>query len=412
MKKSVFFTKLFTAVILEAGMAQDAAAQERASTPVEHLQSPGVMRSLPAPDFRFEGNVGRTVQDSDPATFPPIVRPPKGAPNVLLILLDDVGFGEFSVFGGGVPSPNMEKLAARGLRYNRFDTIALCSPTRAALLTGRDHHVAAVGIITELATGYDGYTSMIPKSADTVAEVLGQDGYATAWIGKNHNTPSWAGNTPVQWVKAVVSHLGGSRNPMVVSWPAKIKHDNKPRDVFLHLVDIAPTLYQAAHVTMPDTVSGIKQMPLAGQSFLAGFHDPSYKGRTEQHFEIISNRSIYEDGWKANAQHTLPWRQDLAPGNWDKDNCELYNLNDDFSEANDLATKMPKKLAELKATFDLAAEKYHVYPLDDRGVARALVPKASPGLDPAATWFTYYAGATRLPESASPPIKNRSTRGR
>src|SRR5215468_4044798 len=146
---------------------------------------------LPRPDYHFQGQVGRTFQDSDPAGFPQLTRPPQGAPNIVLILLDDVGFGQFSVFGGGVPSPNMEKLAAQGLRYNRFHTTALCSPTRAALITGRNPQSVGTGIITELATGYDGYTGIIPKSAGTVAEILRQHGYATAWIGKNHNTPIW-----------------------------------------------------------------------------------------------------------------------------------------------------------------------------------------------------------------------------
>ena len=112
----------------------------------------------------------------------------------MLVLLDDVGFGKFSVFGGGVPSPHMEKLAAQGLRYNRFHTTAVCSPTRATLLTGRDQHVAGTGVIPEMAVGYDGYTGMIPKSTGTVAEILRQNGYATAWIGKNHNTPAWETN--------------------------------------------------------------------------------------------------------------------------------------------------------------------------------------------------------------------------
>src|SRR5882757_1533803 len=128
-------------------LAQTALAQSPAS------QLPGGSLSLPRPDFRFKGEVGRTYQDSDPATFPQIVRPPKGAPNIVLILLDDVGFGQFSVFGGGVSSPNMEKLSAQGLRYNRFHTTALCSPTRAALLCGRNHQMAASGAITEGATG-------------------------------------------------------------------------------------------------------------------------------------------------------------------------------------------------------------------------------------------------------------------
>jgi hypothetical protein len=170
---------LLTTVAL-ATLAQPALAQNPGSS------SPSGSLSLPRPDFHFKGEIGRTYQDSDPATFPQIVRPPKGAPNVVLILLDDVGFGQFSVFGGGVSSPNMEKLATQGLRYNRFHTTALCSPTRAALLCGRNHHVTGNGSITEAATGYDGYTGIIPKSAGTVGEVLRQNGYATAWVGKNH----------------------------------------------------------------------------------------------------------------------------------------------------------------------------------------------------------------------------------
>lgn len=144
---------------------------------------------LPYAEPRFRGNVGTTFKNSDPAAFPKAIKAPDGAPNILLVLLDDVGFGQFAVSGGGVPSPNMEKLANEGLLYNRFHTTALCSPTRAALLTGRNHHVAGTGVITELATGYDGYTGIIPKRTATVGEILRQNGYATAWIGKNHNTP-------------------------------------------------------------------------------------------------------------------------------------------------------------------------------------------------------------------------------
>src|SRR3954471_19305425 len=158
-----------------ATLAQTALAQNSGSS------SPSGAFSLPRPDFHFKGEIGRTYQDSDPATFPQIVRPAKGAPSIVLILLDDVGFGQFSVFGGGVSSPNMEKLATQGLRYNRFHTTALCSPTRAALLCGRNHHVTGNGSITEAATGYDGYTGIIPKSTGTVGEVLRQKGYATAW---------------------------------------------------------------------------------------------------------------------------------------------------------------------------------------------------------------------------------------
>jgi arylsulfatase A-like enzyme len=569
--------------------------------------------------------------------------------------LDDVGFGQPATFGGLIPTPNLDKLASEGLRYNRFHTTAICGPSRAALLTGRNHQDTGNGFLMEWATGIPSYTTMIPRSTATIGEILKDNGYTTWWFGKNHNTPdwetsvagpfdrwptgmgfdyffgfnagethqyyptlfentvpvepdktpeqgyhfmtdmtdraiarmkyeksvapdkpffmyfapgamhaphhvtaewrdqfknkfdmgwdkyremvfqrqldmgiippgtkltprpdwvpawnslsdeqkklyaafmenfagyfaftdheigrlldavkelpdgdntliiyivgdngasaeggpdgtlneiknlnglsssiedtlknidklggpesephypigwAWAGNTPFQWVKQVASHLGGTRNPMVVSWPAKIKHDDKPRDQFLHLVDVVPTILEATHIPMPTEVNGVEQEPLAGKSFFESFTNPNAPARTEQYFEILSNRSVYEDGWKADARHTLPWRQDLAPGNWDKDKWELYNLAEDFSEANDLADEMPDKLDAMKAKFDELAEKYHVYPLDDRGAARLAVPKPPPpGSGPKATQFIYYAGATRLPETAAPPMKNRS----
>lgn len=157
----------------------------------ESSERSGTPSVLPRPDFHFKGKVGKTYLQSDPPQFPQPVQAPKGAPNVVLILLDDSGFGQYSTFGGAIPSPTMDRLAREGLRYNRFHTTALCSPTRAALITGRNHHSAATGVITEAATGYDGYTCVLPRSCGTIGEVLRQNGYMTAWIGKNHNTPSW-----------------------------------------------------------------------------------------------------------------------------------------------------------------------------------------------------------------------------
>ena len=122
---------------------------------------------LPFPDFHFRGSVGRTFAESDPPEFPQPVKPPKGAPNIVYILIDDAGYGQFGTFGGAVPTPALDRVAAEGLRYTRFHTTALCSPTRAALLTGRNHHSTSNGVITEAATGYDGYTGIIPKSAGT-----------------------------------------------------------------------------------------------------------------------------------------------------------------------------------------------------------------------------------------------------
>ncbi|WP_209442302.1 arylsulfatase [Neoroseomonas oryzicola] len=145
---------------------------------------------LPAPTPPFTGSIMPNSVDST-AAWPPQVMPPEGAPNVLLILTDDVGFGAPGTFGGVIPTPTLDRVAAAGLRYTQFHTTALCSPTRAALLTGRNHHNVGFGNISELSAGYPGYNSIIPPEAQTVAATLQRNGYATAWFGKNHNVPPW-----------------------------------------------------------------------------------------------------------------------------------------------------------------------------------------------------------------------------
>jgi arylsulfatase len=610
---------------------------------------------LPIPPAPFKGKIGETYKDSK-EDWPQLPTPRKDAPNIVVVLLDDVGFGQTSTFGGLIPTPRLDKLADQGIRYNRFHTTAICSPSRAALLTGRNHHDSGFGFLMEWATGYPSYNVMMPRSTATIAEILKQHGYSTSWFGKNHNTPdwetsvagpfdrwptglgfdyfygfnagethqyypvifenttpvepdkspeegyhfmtdmtdkairwmrytksvapdkpffmyfapgamhaphhvtkewrekfkgkfdmgwdeareqifarqkemgiipadteltkrpdwvepwntlsaeqkklytrlmenfagffaftdheigrlidtvaelpdgdntliiyivgdngasaeggpdgtvneikmlngqkatieetlarydeigdpstephypigwAWAGNTPFQWVKQVASHLGGTRNPMVVTWPRRIKPDGQMRDQFLHLIDVMPTLLDVVDVPMPKVVNGVEQKPLDGASFATTFDNAdSAEVRTAQYFEVFSNRSMYADGWKANAQHTFPWRQDYAPGNWEKDRWELYHLAEDFSEANDLAEQNPKKLSELKALWQKAAEENNAFPLDDRGSARLAIPKPPvPGSDPKATKFTYYEGATRLAENAAPNMKNRS----
>ena len=153
---------------------------------------PGIAQDLPLPDPEFHGTIGETYLDSeaDDSILLPPTEPPKGAPNVVLIMLDDVGFGASETFGGPVHTPTLNHLAHNGLRYNRFHTTAMCSPTRAALLTGRNHHSAASGIVTDFATGFPGYTGLIPQSTATVAQILQAHGYNTAWFGKNHNLPA------------------------------------------------------------------------------------------------------------------------------------------------------------------------------------------------------------------------------
>src|SRR6516164_7939120 len=145
---------------------------------------------LPRPQLPFKGKIERLAKDSTP-DFPKGIEAPEGAPNILLILTDDVGFGASSTYGGPISAPTFDRVAKSGLRYTMFHTTALCSPTRAALITGRNHHSNASGVITEMATGYPGYNSLVPKSSGSVGEVLKENGYNTSWFGKMHNVPDW-----------------------------------------------------------------------------------------------------------------------------------------------------------------------------------------------------------------------------
>jgi arylsulfatase len=609
---------------------------------------------LPRPDFHFPGNVGRTYLDSDAPRFPQPVQAPKGAPNVVLILIDDVGFGQFSTFGGGVPSPTMDRLAAEGLRYNRFHTTALCSPTRAALITGRNHQSCAFGSIAEAATGYDGYTCVLPRSCGTVGEVLRQNGYTTAWIGKNHNTPVWetsaagpfdrwanglgfdyfygfnagdmnhwnpvlyenrnlvpastdpnyhltedladksiawvrkvksispgrpfflyvapgathsphhapkdwiekfkgrfdmgwdkyreetlerqkklgvvpsdtklterseglpawdslnadqkrlyarmmevfaaygahcdyhmgriidavkqlpgaentlflyiagdngasaeggiegsvnenlffngfpekwqdnlkvidelggpkhfnhfpsawahAMDTPFQWTKQVASHFGGTRNPMIVSWPARIKDKGGLREQFLHVIDIVPTLYEVIGITAPLELNGVTQKPIEGISFAYTFADAKAKGRRPtQYFELGCNRGIYHNGWMASSLSFPPWQPVRTGFDPDKAKWELYHVDQDFSQANDLARDNPQKLRELQDLWWVEAARYNVLPLDWRAVERLNAElMGRPSLTGNRKTFTYYPGQVALPNEAAPRILNKS----
>lgn len=146
---------------------------------------------LPIAPSQHVGKIERTISGSDPIDWPREVAAPVGAPNILLVMTDDVGFGASEVFGGPIPTPTYARLAQDGLRYNRFHTTALCAPSRAALITGRNHHVASTGIISEFSTPFPGYHSIMSKSVGTIGEILTQNGYGTAWFGKNHNVPDW-----------------------------------------------------------------------------------------------------------------------------------------------------------------------------------------------------------------------------
>jgi len=621
--------------------------------------SDSIQRSmLPIPDRKPAGLTTYDAKDPD-TKFPPItqLRPPAGAPNVLVILIDDVGFGASSAFGGPCQTPTAERLALGGLKYNRFHTTALCSPTRAAMLSGRNHHAVGMGGITEIATSAPGYNSLRPNTCAPLAEVLKLNGYSTAQFGKCHevpvfesspigpfhhwptgsgfehfygfiggennqycpalyngttpiepprtaeegyhltedladqaigyirqqkaiapdkpffiyfatgathaphhvpkdwvdkykgqfdhgwdkvreetlarqkklgvippeceltprpkeipawdkteprlrpvlarqmeiyaaflthadhhvgriidaltdlkilddtliyyiigdngasaegtligsfneqavgeapdlNTPEfmiermddlgtprannhyavgWAHamDTPYQWTKQVASHFGGTRNGTVVHWPKGIKAKGEIRSQFHHVIDVAPTLLEAAGLPQPTLVNGVMQEPLHGVSMLYSFDDAKAADRHEtQYFEMLCNRGIYHKGWTAVTRHgNLPWvvvgeQPPLSADVW-----ELYDTSKDWSQAHDLAKQMPEKLAELKRLFDLEAAKYNVFPLDDRKAERSNPDIAGRPAVVQGNTQVFFPTMRRIQENAVINTKNKS----
>jgi arylsulfatase len=220
---------------------------------------------------------------------------------------------------------------------------------------------------------------------------------------------AWAANTPFQWGKQVASHLGGTRNPLVIAWPDRIKDAGGIRTQFHHVIDISPTILEAAHLPQPTEVNGVKQKPIEGVSMVYSFDDPKATGtRHVQYFEMLGNRALYKDGWIATARHgRLPWQtMGASTGDFDHDAWELYNLADDFSEGHNVVAKYPDKLKELQNDFWLEAKKYNVLPLDDRFAERG-DPSLRPSLIAGRTDFTYYPG-TRIPEPSAANTKNTS----
>jgi arylsulfatase len=219
---------------------------------------------------------------------------------------------------------------------------------------------------------------------------------------------AWAMNTPFQWGKQVASHFGGTRNPLVISWPARIKDNGGIRTQFHHAIDIVPTMLEVAHLEQPTELNGVKQKPIEGISMAYSFDDPNaQEHRHTQYFEMFGNRAVYHDGWIAVARHgRLPW-ENAGSYDFDKDTWELYDVAHDFSEANDLAGAKPQELKTLQDLFWVEAKKYNVLPLDDRFAERT-DPSLRPSLIAGRTEFTYFAGADRIPESSAANTKNKS----
>ncbi|MGO9846723.1 MAG: sulfatase-like hydrolase/transferase, partial [Methylocella sp.] len=227
-----------------------------------------------------------------------------------------------------------------------------------------------------------------------------------------HIPVGWAlaGDTPFQWTKQVASHYGGTRNGMVISWPARIKDTGGIRPQWHHVIDITPTILETAKLPQPKFVNGIRQKPIEGVSMVYTFADAKAPTRHRtQYFEMFGNRGIYHDGWTAVTRHSIPWDVTGTPPKFSEDKWELYNTNDDFSQSQDLAAKNPDKLKELQQLFLAEAEKYNVLPLDDRRVERFVPTLAGrPSLMWGRTSVTLYPGMSAMLENATLDIKNRS----
>jgi arylsulfatase A-like enzyme len=260
------------------------------------------------------------------------------------------------------------------------------------------------GCFNELATlqGVSEDASFLIQHIDELGSAKASNHIPVGW--------AWAVNTPFQWGKQVASHFGGTRNPLVIAWPDRIKDAGGIRTQFHHVIDIAPTILEAAHLPQPVEVNGVKQKPIEGVSMIYSFDDPKAASpRHIQYFEMFGNRALYKDGWIATARHgRLPWvTAGGSTGDFDHDKWELYNLADDFSESNDLSAKYLEKLKELQDDFWIEAKKYDVLPLDDRFAERG-DPRLRPSLIAGRTAFIYYPGANRIPEPSAADTKNAS----
>ncbi|HXK24564.1 MAG TPA: arylsulfatase [Myxococcota bacterium] len=294
-------------------------------------------KQLPAPPPKFGGKIQRNAAQSTP-WWPPRVVPPKGAPNVLLIMTDDAGYGVSSTFGGVIPTPALDRIAANGLRYTNFNSTALCSPTRAALITGRNHHSVGYGVIAEQATGYPGYDSIITKDKATIGTILRDNGYRTSWFGKNHNTPSFMASSTGpfdQWpigmgFEYFYGFMGGDTN----QWqPDNLARNttyiypfqgNPNYNLTTAMADEAIAYMNQINTLTPDQPFFVYYVP-------GGTHAPHHP--TPEWIQKISDMHLFDQGWNklreqifanqkklgvlpANAKLT-PWPKDLLK-EWDQ----------------------------------------------------------------------------------------------
>ncbi len=329
MKAPLLALSLATASLLAISVAQ---AQQITGTPGAPDATTTIDgRQLPAPDPQFGGVIKDEALQSTPWWAPRIV-PPKGAPNVLLIITDDAGFGVPSTFGGVIPTPALDRVANNGLRYNRMFSTALCSPTRAALLTGRNHHSAGFGVISEQSTGFPGYNSIIAKDKATIGRILRDNGYATSWFGKDHNVPAFAASQAGpfdQWPSGMgfeyfYGFIGGDANqwqPNLFRNTTQIyPFEGKPPgswNLVAAMADDAIDYVNRMHQIQPGKPILVKYAPGAT-------HAPHHP--TQEWVDKISQMKLFDDGWNKLRERifenqkrlgVVPQDAKLAP--WPKD---------------------------------------------------------------------------------------------
>jgi len=249
--------------------------------------------------------------------------------------------------------------------------------------------------IMEQVNGLQTPASDLVRHLEEIGGPLSNPHYPVGW--------AWAGNTPFQWGKRFGSHLGGTRDPMVISWPGHIRDAGRTRAHYQHVIDLFPTILEAAHISLPRTVNGVDQQIVDGTSFLDAIADPSApEHHTQQYYEMHGNRSMYDRGWIA-AQRSglLPWPAPAAG----QPAWELYDLTHDYSEAHDLAKVQPQELDRLKKEFDEVAGRNKVFPIDPRFGERAHPNPPPPGGRP---FYTFYPGSTHLFDATAPATRNRT----
>ncbi|MFD2890885.1 sulfatase-like hydrolase/transferase [Flavobacterium chuncheonense] len=294
-----------------------------------------------------------------------------------------------------------------GRLYGSFEKMGIADNTLFIYILG-DNGASAEGTANGL-INENTYFNGVSEELDYVTANMDKLGTRESF---GHMAAGWAvaGNTPFKWTKQVAGNFGGTRNGMIMVWPKKIKENEVVRNQFAHVIDIVPTILSATKLPAPETVDGVKQMPIEGFSMietLANAKTPEF--HKTQYFEIAGNRAIYQDGWVASVVHKAPW-ESKPPVSLDKDTWELFNVNDDFSESTNIAAKNPEKLEELKKLFMEEAKKHRVLPMDDRTVER-FDPKAAgrPDLMNGRKSLTVYEGMYRMMENAFINVKNASS---